>query len=108
MKYLIWVNHAPYGGERSYNALRLARALLKSGGEERKAILIGDGVVRSKGGQEVPQVYYNIGGILCMVVRASGEIGACGTCIDAPGVAGTELLDSAFRRAIDGLMAWTQ
>lgn len=88
MKYLISVNYAPYGGERSYNALRLARALLKSGGEERKVILIG--------------------GILCMVVRASGEIGACGTCIDAPGVAGTELLDSAFRRAIDGLMAWTQ
>jgi sulfur relay (sulfurtransferase) complex TusBCD TusD component (DsrE family) len=41
MKYLFLLNDAPCGNERSYNALRLARSLLKSAGEEVKVFLIG-------------------------------------------------------------------
>ena len=32
MKNLLILNDPPYGTERSYNALRLARSLLKAGG----------------------------------------------------------------------------
>jgi uncharacterized protein involved in oxidation of intracellular sulfur len=34
MKYLMILNDAPYGTERSYNGLRLARSLLKAGETE--------------------------------------------------------------------------
>ena len=42
MKNLLLLNDPPYGTERSYNALRLARGMLKTGSEEVKLFLIGD------------------------------------------------------------------
>ena len=50
MKHLFLLNDAPYGNERGYNALRLARSLLKSAGEEVKVFLIGDAVACAKAG----------------------------------------------------------
>jgi len=108
MKYLFLLNDAPYGNERSYNALRLARSLLKSAGEEVKVFLIGDAVACAKAGQKVPQGYYNIGDMLGTIARAGAEIGVCGTCIDARGVAETELVEGASRSTMDGLTAWTR
>lgn len=108
MKNLFLLNDAPYGSERSYNALRLARSLAKSGGEGVKVFLIGDAVACAKAGQKVPPGYYNIGDMVGMVVRAGGEVGVCGTCIDARGIAETELLEGAARSTMDGLTAWTQ
>lgn len=108
MKHLFLLNDAPYGNERSYNALRLARSLLKSEGEEVKVFLIGDAAACAKAGQKVPQGYYNIGDMLGMVVRHGGEVGVCGTCIDARGIAATELVDGARRGTMDQLTAWTQ
>jgi sulfur relay (sulfurtransferase) complex TusBCD TusD component (DsrE family) len=42
-KTLLILNEQPYGGERSYNGLRLAIALLKTQAEEVHVFLIGDG-----------------------------------------------------------------
>jgi uncharacterized protein involved in oxidation of intracellular sulfur len=108
MKTLFIVNDPPYGSERSYNALRLARSLLKAGGAEIKVFLIGDAAACAKAGQKVPQGYYNIGDMLGMVLRAGAEVGVCGTCIDARGIAETDLVQSAHRSTMDELTAWTQ
>ena len=108
MKTLFILNDAPYGSERSYNALRLARALSKAGGEEVKVFLIGDAAACAKAGQKVPQGFYNIGDMLGMVLRAGAEVGVCGTCIDARGIADTDLVQSAHRSTMDELTAWTQ
>ena len=108
MKTLFTLNDAPYGSERSYNALRLARSLLKAGGAEVKVFLIGDAAACAKAGQKVPQGFYNIGDMLGMVLRAGAEVGVCGTCIDARGIAETELVQSAHRSTMDELTAWTQ
>ena len=108
MKYLFVLNDAPYGSERSYNALRLARQLLKTGGEEVKLFLIGDAAACAKAGQKVAQGYYNIGDMLGMIVRHGGEVGVCGTCIDARGIADAELIEGASRSTMDQLTAWTQ
>lgn len=51
MKTLFILNDAPYGNERSYNALRLAGTLSKVEGEEVKVFLIGDAASCAKGGQ---------------------------------------------------------
>ncbi len=108
MKTLFILNDAPYGTERSYNAMRLARHLLKTGSEEVKVFLIGDAVACAKAGQKVPQGYYNSGDMLGMIARAGGEIGVCGTCIDARGITAEELIEGAPRGTMEMLTAWTQ
>jgi uncharacterized protein involved in oxidation of intracellular sulfur len=108
MKYLMILNDAPYGTERSYNGLRLARTLLKTGEAEVKMFLIGDAAGCAKHGQKVPQGYYNIGDMLSMVVRNRGEVGVCGSCIDARGIAAEDLIEGALRSTMDQLTAWTQ
>ena len=108
MKILLILNDPPYGTERSYNALRLARSLLKKGGEEVRVFLIGDAAACGKSGQKVPQGYYNIGDMLGMIGRAGGQIGVCGTCIDARGILETDLVEGALRSTLDELTVWTQ
>jgi uncharacterized protein involved in oxidation of intracellular sulfur len=107
MKHLFILNDAPYGTERSYNGLRLARSLLKAG-DEVKVFLIGDAAACAKAGQKVPQGYYNIGDMLGMVIRAGGEVGVCGTCLDARGIAAEELVEGAPRGTMEILTRWTQ
>ncbi|MCC7112416.1 MAG: DsrE family protein, partial [Deltaproteobacteria bacterium] len=58
-KTLFVLNDAPYGTERCYNALRLAGSLAKREGQELKVFLVGDAASCAKGGQKVPQGYYN-------------------------------------------------
>src|SRR3970282_684093 len=108
MKTLFILNDAPYGSERSYNALRLTRSLLKAGGDEVKVFLIGDAAACAKAGQKVPQGFYNIGDMLGMTLRAGAEVGVCGTCIDARGIAETDLVQSAHRSTMDDVTTWTR
>jgi len=106
--YLFILNDPPYGTERSYNALRLARSLAKKEGEEVKIFLIGDAAACAKAGQKVPPGYYNIGDMMGMVARAGGVIGVCGSCIDARGIQDGDLVQGAHRSTMDELTAWTQ
>ncbi len=108
MKALFILNDGPYGSERSYNGLRLARWLFKTGDAEIKIFLIGDAVACAKNGQKVPQGYYNIGDMLGMVARDGGEVGVCGSCLDARGIAAEDLIEGASRSTMDQLTAWMQ
>lgn len=108
MKVLFIHNDAPYGTERTYNALRLARSPLKAGDTELRMFLIGDAATCAKAGQKVSQGHYNIGDMLGMIVRARGEIGVCGSCIDARGISEADLVNNAFRSSVDELTAWTK
>jgi uncharacterized protein involved in oxidation of intracellular sulfur len=107
-KTLFILNDAPYGTERSYNALRLAGSLAKHEGEVVKVFLMGDAAACAKRGQNVPHGYYNVELMLGAVARHGGEIGACGTCLDARGIASGELCDGARRSTLDELTQWTQ
>ena len=108
-KTLFILNDPPYGTERSYNALRLARSLLAKaqGGAEVRLFLIGDAAACAKGGQKVPQGYYNIGDMLGGVMRKGGEVAVCGTCIDARGIADADLVAGAKRGTMEQLADWT-
>lgn len=53
MKMLFILNDPPYGTERSYNAIRYARELLRNTGNEVNVFLIGDAVSCAKSGQRV-------------------------------------------------------
>ena len=108
MKTLFILNDASYGSERPYNALRLAGSLSKVEGEEVKAFLIGDAAACAKSGQKVPEGYYNIQVMIGRVVRNRGQVGVCGTCIDARGIAESELLEGTHKSSLVELTAWTQ
>jgi uncharacterized protein involved in oxidation of intracellular sulfur len=107
LNYLLILNDPPYGTERSYNALRLARNLLVKSHGEVRVFLMGDAASCAKAGQKVPPGYYNIGDMLGAVARRKGEIGVCGTCMDARGMADTDLLEGAHRGTLDELTDWT-
>lgn len=106
-KHLIILNDPPYGTERSYNGLRLARSLLNSQ-EDVRIFLMGDAASCAAAGQKVPQGYYNIGDMLSGVIRRKGEVAVCGTCMDARGMAEDRLVEGATRGSMDLLTEWTE
>ena len=57
---------------------------------------MGDAASCAKTNQKVPQGYYNIGDMLMMIVRRQAAIGVCGTCMDARGMADTDLVEGAL------------
>jgi uncharacterized protein involved in oxidation of intracellular sulfur len=107
-KTLFILNDPPYGTERSYNAARLAGSLSKREGEEVKIFLIGDAAACAKAHQKVPQGYYNLEVMLKGPARHGAEIGVCGTCMDARGIADAELAEGTKRSTLEELTNWTQ
>jgi uncharacterized protein involved in oxidation of intracellular sulfur len=103
---LFILNDPPYGTERSYNGLRLAKALGKQADQRVRTFLMGDAVACAKAGQKVPEGYYNAGDMVKMVA-ASGEVGLCGTCLTARGIEDGELVPGAVRKTLNDLAAWT-
>lgn len=109
MKYLFILNDPPYGTERSYNALRLARELLKdpAAGNEVKVFLLGDAASCARAGQKVPQGYYNVESLLHGIGARGGEIGVCGTCMDARGLGDADLTKGCVRSTMAQNAVWT-
>lgn len=109
MKYLFILNDPPYGTERSYNGMRHARELLKNAenGNEVHMFLIGDAAAGVKAGQKVPQGYYNIESMQQTLVRGGAEVAACGTCLDARGIAETEIMNGVRRGSMALLADWS-
>ena len=62
------LNDAPYGSERSFNGLRLAMAMVKSGARIR-LFLLADAVVCAQRDQKTPSGYYNIARMLKTLLR---------------------------------------
>jgi len=71
--FLLVVNDGPYGNERSYNGLRTAMALVKSGSVKVMVFLIGDGVQCARRSQDTPQGYYNVERMIASLAR-NGEV----------------------------------
>jgi uncharacterized protein involved in oxidation of intracellular sulfur len=107
-KNLFILNDPPYGTERSFNALRLAGALSKREGEEVRVFLMGDAAACARAGQKVPTGYYNLEVMLGAVARNGGQIGVCGTCMDARGMSAEGLADGTHRGTLEELTTWTQ
>lgn len=103
---LFIINDAPYGNERAYNALRLAATVAGKEGQQVRVFLMADAVACAKGGQKVPEGYYNIQLMLGKIIR-KGEVLLCGTCMDARGLRADELMEGAMRGTLMQLADWT-
>ncbi len=104
---LFIINDPPYGTERAYNTLRLAGALAKREGQDVRVFLMGDAASCARKDQKVPQGYYNLELMLRAVTRQGGEVGVCGTCMDARGLSDPELSDGTRRSTLEELTDWT-
>ncbi len=107
MKILIILNDPPYGTERSYNGLRLAGSLAKRDGVEVKIFLFGDAVGCAMAKQKVPDGYYHLDRMVQGVIRHGGEVGCCGTCMDARALAEEGLVEGARRSSMEEVTDWT-
>ena len=106
MKVLVIINGAAYGSELPFNGLRLARTLSKRDGVEVRVFLMGDAVVSALEGQDLPEGYYHLDRMVRSVGRR-GEVGCCGTFMNARGIGDVQLVDEAFRSSMDQLADWT-
>jgi uncharacterized protein involved in oxidation of intracellular sulfur len=101
MNILIILNDPPYGTERSYNGLRLAKALATEGANI-TLFLLADAVVCANRGQKVPQGFYNAELMLQSVAR-KGDVLLCGTCMDARGISDEAVIEGARRSTMKEL-----
>jgi len=104
---LVILNDPPYGTERTYNGLRLAGALAKRDGVAARVFLMADAAAGAKSGQKVPQGFYHVGRMLQVVLQHGGDVGVCGSCMEARGLADAELIEGARRSSMDELADWT-
>jgi len=105
---LMVLNDPPYGTERSYNALRMAKSLMKQEGVRITLFLMADAVTCAKAGQKPPSGYYNLELMLKAVLRGpDNRVLLCGTCMDARGLLDGEIVEGAQRSAMETLSAAT-
>lgn len=105
---LFILNDPPYGAERSYNGLRLANSLAKRDERRVRVFLMGDGASCAKRGQSVPKGYYNLESMLKALSLRQGEIGVCGSCMDARGMTDNDLAVACRRSSMEELTDWTE
>ena len=108
MKILFILNDAPYGTEKSYNALRLAMALQKKApAAEVRIFLMADAVTAGLPKQSTPQGYYNVERMLNSILAQGGLVKLCGTCCEARGLKGQPLLEGTEISTMSQLADWT-
>jgi uncharacterized protein involved in oxidation of intracellular sulfur len=81
--------------------------LAKREDEAVKVFLMGDAAACAKDGQKVPQGYYNLGRMLQVVAQNRGEIGVCGSCMEARGLQDADLVQGSRRSTLEELTEWT-
>ncbi|TBR14887.1 MAG: hypothetical protein EPO43_05855 [Rugosibacter sp.] len=108
MKVLLILNDAPYGSEKTYNALRLAMALQKEQPQtEIYIFLLADSVTAALPVQVTPQGYYNIERMLKAVIGKGGQVKTCGACSEARGIQNLSLLEGVEISTMSQLAQWT-
>ena len=107
MNVLLIVNDAPYGSEKAYNALRLAMSLQREHANVQVRIfLLGDAVTCALPDQTTPQGYYNVERMLKAVISKGAPVKACGSCVEARGLKGLDLVEGAEVSTMSQLTQW--
>ena len=107
MNVLVVLNDPPYGTERSYNGLRVAGSLARRDEVKVRVFLFGDAVGCALANQKLPDGYYHLDRMLAAVLRHGGEVGCCGTCMDARGFTDDLLVAGARRSTLEEATDWT-
>lgn len=105
---LFILNDAPYGSERSFNALRLAINLNEQEGIEAsiKIFLMSDSVSCALP-RQFPGEGYNIQQMLEILLSQGAEVLLCRTCCNARGLTDLPLIEGVKIGTLDDLSRWT-
>ncbi|MHB8294095.1 MAG: DsrE/DsrF/TusD sulfur relay family protein [Acidimicrobiales bacterium] len=106
MRFLVILNDPAYGTERSWNGLRLAGSLARRDGVEVRVFCFGDAVGCAVANQKVPDGYYHLDRMVTAVLRHGGEVGCCGTCMDARAIPDAALVAGASRSTMEEMTDW--
>jgi uncharacterized protein involved in oxidation of intracellular sulfur len=79
--------------------------LSKQACDEVRVFLIGEGATCAHRRQKVPAGHYNIEVMLKAVAKHGGEVGVCAICMDARGIADSELVEGTKRSSLAELAA---
>jgi uncharacterized protein involved in oxidation of intracellular sulfur len=102
------LNDAPYGSERTYNALRFAMATQKDHpGTDVRVFLMADAVTAAISAQSTPQGYYNIERMVKSVIAKGGQFRLCGTCCKARGLKSLPPIEGVEVSTMGQLAQWT-
>ena len=106
---LIFINDAPYGTEKVYNALRMAMTLQKehSDSVEVKIFLLADAVLCGLPNQNTPDGYYNIERMLKSVINHGGQVKSCGGCSQARGIDNLQCITGVELSNMKEFALWT-
>ena len=85
----------------------MASALAKRENGTVRVFLLGDSVGCAIADQKVPDGYYHLDRMIESIARHGGEIGCCGTCLDARGLPESMLTKGTRRATLDELADWT-
>ena len=107
MNVLVILQGPAYGDERAYNGLRLAGNLAKRDDVAVKIFCFGDAVGCAIANQQLPDGYYHLDRMLTSAAHHGAEIGLCGSCTDARGIAAEMLIPDAHRSSLDEVTDWT-
>jgi uncharacterized protein involved in oxidation of intracellular sulfur len=106
VRYLLILNDPPYGGERSYQGLRLALSLSKREDADVRVFLMGDAVGCAVAGQQTPEGYYNLERMLKGLAKKHVSVGCCGTCLKARGITDDRIVQGAHHSSLEELTDW--
>ncbi len=106
-KILLIINGPAYGADETFNAVRLAVALVRRDDAQVRMFLMGDAVTCAIAGQKTPNGYYALDRMLKTFARHGGQIACCGTCMDARGLVKEHLIGEAERSSMEELAGWT-
>lgn len=107
MKVLLLINEAPYGGEKAYNALRLANQLGKDHENvEVRIFLMADAANCAIANQTTPNGYYNIERMLKLVLAKGAKVKICGSCAEARGLKNAPLIEGTEISSMAELTNW--
>lgn len=106
----IIIQSTPYGDEKVWNALRLAKALVSATvGMKVNIFLLGDAVTAAKRGQKPPEGYYNLENMLKELAQQGVEVLACRTCVNARGLAQEDLTEGVkVGTTVGNLAQWVK
>lgn len=106
MNALVVLNDPPDGSERSHKGLQLAQALTRMESAEVRVFLLGDSVACATAGPRTPDGHDDVSRMMTGLIGAGAEIRACSSCLEARGIAETELLIGVERSTMAALAEW--
>ena len=108
-KILIIINDAPYGTEKTYNALRMAMTLQKehAGEVEIMIFLLADAVFCALPNQNTTNGFYNLERMLKSVIKRGGKVKACGGCSEARGINNIQFIEGVRLSNMKEFAKWT-